>query len=87
MFHVKYVATQPGIDPRLAVTHLAGDGWIFSRTEIISRIRAGDSFYVRSGTRNIWLEVVLSPVGEYLRTVADGDVPFHLMSLSPLSDR
>jgi hypothetical protein len=64
------------------ITHIASDRFIFTKDEAISRILAGERFYVGDGAVNAQIEVHHDLVhGRYLRTKPDASTRNNLLSL------
>lgn len=79
---VRCINKQPRNNPYEGITHLGGDGWKWTRAEVITSIEGGsNTFYtlVRGNRGNIG--VVDGANGKYLRTYADGEWNDNLLSL------
>lgn len=79
---VRCVSKQPRQDPHHGITHLGGEGWNWTRQQVIASIDAKTNtfFTLVSGTRaNVG--VVDGPNGRYVRTHADGKWNDNLLAL------
>jgi hypothetical protein len=79
---VRCVNKQPRQDPHHGITHLGGEGWKWTRPEVIASIKARtNSFYTLVGGTRADVGVVDGPNGEYVRTHADGKWNDNLLAL------
>ncbi len=79
---VKCINKQPRNDPYEGITHLGGDGWKWTRQQVIDSIRAKtNTFYTLEGGNRGNIGVVEGASGAYLRTYADGKWNDNLLSL------
>lgn len=79
---VKCINKQPRNNPHEGITHLGGDGWKWTRQEVINSIEAGtNSFFTLVQGNRGDIGVVDGPNGKYLRTYADGKWNDNLLSL------
>lgn len=79
---VKCINKQPRNNPHEGITHLGGDGWKWTRQEVINSIEAGtNSFFTLVQGNRGDIGVVEGPNGKYLRTYADGKWNDNLLSL------
>jgi hypothetical protein len=94
MNRVECIRRQPRRNPNpyRAITHLSGtrpDGsrWKCTQQECVAYLRRGYEFYVvRSKGDKVRLTVALSANGnEYVKTLADGDLPANLLRLPEMS--
>jgi hypothetical protein len=92
MNRVERVLKQPRLNPYQAITYLGGtkpDGgqWKCTQQECVEFVKKGYQFYVeRAKGDKIRLVVARNAVGnEYIKTLADGDLPIVLLSLAELS--
>jgi hypothetical protein len=79
---VRCVNKQPRLDPHHGITHLGGDGWKWTRDQVIASIngKTNTFFTLVNGTRaNV--AVVDGPAGQYVRTHADGKWNDNLLAL------
>ena len=79
---VRCINKVPRNNPHEGITHLGGDGWKWTRQQVIISIEEKTStFYtfVRGNRGNIG--VVQGPNGKYLRTYADGKWNDNLLAL------
>lgn len=79
---VKCINKQPRNDPHEGITHLGGDGWKWTRAEVISLIERGvHSFHTLVRGNFGRVAVVNGAHGKYLRTHADGKWNDNLLAL------
>ena len=79
---VRCVNKQPRNDPHHGITHLGGDGWKWSRQQVIDSIKAKtNTFYTLAGGRRADVGINRGPYGEYLQTHADGRWDNNLLAL------
>ena len=64
------------------ITHLGGATWKWTRQQVIDSILARtNTFFTFDGWRRAEVQVINSPHGRYLRTVADGRETDNLLAL------
>ncbi|MGN6604525.1 MAG: DUF3892 domain-containing protein [Ginsengibacter sp.] len=64
------------------ITHLGGNGWKWTRSEVINSIESGtNTFYTMVYGRRANVGVVNGPNGKYVRTYADGQWNDNLLAL------
>jgi len=79
---VKCINKQPRNNTHEGITHLGGDGWHWTRQQVINSIEANtNSFYTRVGGNRANVGVVKGQNGKYLRTYADGKWNDNLLAL------
>lgn len=79
---VKCINKQPRNDTHEGITHLGGDGWKWTRQQVVDSIRAKtNTFYTLVGGTRANLGVVDGPRGPYVRTYADGKWNDNLLAL------
>ncbi len=79
---VKCINKQPRHNPFEGITHLGGDGWKWTRDQVIQSIEnRSNTFYTMVNGNYANIEVINGPNGKYLRTVADGRANDNLLSL------
>jgi len=79
---VKCINKQPRNDTHEGITHLGGDGWRWTRQQVVDSIRAKtNTFYTLVGGTRANLGVVDGPRGPYVRTYADGKWNDNLLAL------
>lgn len=79
---VTCINKQPPDDWHEGITHLGGQGWRWTREQVIQAIESGaGTFYVQSGGRRSEIAVVNAMSGKYLRTHANGQWNDNLLSL------
>lgn len=79
---IKCINKSPRNNTHEGITHLGGDGWKWSRDQVIQSIESGaNSFYTSVAGRTSSVAVVNGPHGKYLRTHADGFWNDNLLSL------
>jgi hypothetical protein len=79
---VKCINKQPRNNPHEGITHLGGDGWKWTRQQVIDSIRAKtNSFYTLVGGTRANVGVVDGPNGPYVRTYADDKWNDNLLAL------
>lgn len=79
---VKCINKQPRNDTHQGITHLGGDGWKWTRQDVIASIEAGtNTFFTLVGGNRAEVGVVNGPSGKYLRTHADGKYNDNLLAL------
>lgn len=79
---VRCINKQPRNNTHEGITHLGGEGWKWSRDQVISSIETNkDSFFTKvNGTRSE-VGVVNGPNGKYVRTHADKTYNDNLLAL------
>ena len=79
---VRCVNKQPRQDPYHGITHLGGDGWKWTRQQVIDSITARThTFFTLVGRNRADVAVVDGPNGRYVRTHADGKWNDNLLAL------
>ncbi len=79
---VTCINKQPRNDPYEGITHLGGQGWRWTRQQVINSInRKENTFYTLVAGNRGNIGVVNGPNGDYLRTYADGKWNDNLLSL------
>lgn len=79
---VKCINKQPRNDANEGITHLGGEGWKWTRAEVVRSIEAGtNSFFTRVNGKRADVAVVQGPNGKYVRTHADGYWNDNLLAL------
>lgn len=79
---VKCINKQPRNNTHEGITHLGGQGWKWTRDEVIRSIEAGtNTFYTFESGRRATVGVVNGPNGKYVRTHADGTWNDNLLAL------
>lgn len=79
---VTCVNKQPRFNPHEGITHLGGNGWRWTRQQVIDSIKAGtNTFYTLEGGKRAEVGIVNGTNGPYLRTHADGQWNDNLLSL------
>ncbi len=64
------------------ITHLGGEGWKWTRSQVIASIEAKtNTFFTFAGGKRADIGVVDGPHGKYLRTYADGQWNDNLLAL------
>lgn len=72
----------PRQNPHEGITHLGGNGWKWTRQQVIDSINAKtNTFYTQVSGRRANVGVVDGPNGQYLRTYADGVWNDNLLAL------
>ena len=75
----------PRTNPYEGITHLGGpggSGWKWTREQVIQSMNAGtNSFYTSVNGKRADIAVVNGPLGQYLRTHADGSWNDNLLAL------
>jgi hypothetical protein len=80
---VTCINKQPRQNPYEGITHLGGQGWRWTRQQVIESINGGtNTFYTFVGGRRANVAVVNGPNGPYLRTHADGVWNDNLLALA-----
>lgn len=79
---VKCINKQPRNDTHEGITHLGGEGWKWTRAQVIASIEAGaNSFFTMVRGNSATVGVVNGSNGKYLRTHADGKWNDNLLAL------
>ena len=79
---IKCINKQPRSDPHHGITHVAGDGWKWTRDDVVRSIEARtNSFFTLIGGVRADVGVVSGPGGKYIRTYADGKWNDNLLAL------
>lgn len=85
---IQWVRKADKIDPRDRITHIGGGNtentrWTLTQAEAIAGIQTGSwVFYITKEGRSVAVVVEVSSSGnKYLKTIADGEEPTHLLSL------
>lgn len=79
---VKCINKLPRNDTHEGITHLGGDSWKWTRSQVIAAIEAGThSFYTLVRGNRATVGVVNGPNGKYVRTYADGKWNDNLLAL------
>lgn len=79
---VKCINKQPRNNPYEGITYLGGDGWKWTRQQVIASIEEkSNTFYTLVRGNRGDIGVVDGPNGKYLRTYADGQWNDNLLSL------
>lgn len=79
---VRCVNKQPRQDPHHGITHLGGQGWKWTRQQVVDSINARtNSFFTLVGGNRADVGVVDGPNGQYVRTHADGKWNDNLLAL------
>jgi hypothetical protein len=72
----------PRNDTHHGITHLGGNGWKWTRQQVIESIEAGsNTFYTQVNGKRADVGVVSDEHGKYLRTHADGYYNDNLLAL------
>jgi hypothetical protein len=80
---VTCVNKQPRQNPHEGITHLGGEGWHWTRQQVIDSIEnATNTFHTLVNGNRADVGVVDGPTGKYLRTRADGKWNDNLLALS-----
>jgi hypothetical protein len=79
---VKCINKQPRNNPHEGITHLGGDGWKWTRAQVIASIEARtNTFFTRVNGVRAEVGVVDGQNGKYVRTHADGKWTDNLLAL------
>ncbi|MCK0197403.1 DUF3892 domain-containing protein [Ancylobacter crimeensis] len=82
LLQVKCISKLPRNDTYEGITHLGGDGWKWTRSQVIASIEAGThGFYTLVRGNHATVGVVNGPNGKYVRTYADGKWNDNLLAL------
>jgi hypothetical protein len=84
---VTCINKQPRSDPHEGITHLGGNGWRWTRQEVITSIEnKTNTFYtLAAGGRRCNVGVVTGANGKYVRTYADNVWTDNLLALPECS--
>ena len=79
---VTCINKQPRQNPHEGITHLGGQGWRWTRQEVVASInQQTNTFFTLVGGRRANIAVINGPNGPYLRTHADGAWNDNLLAL------
>jgi hypothetical protein len=79
---VRCINKQPRSDTHEGITHLGGDGWKWTRQQVIASIEAKtNTFHTLVGGKRATVGVVNGVHGKYVRTHADGQWNDNLLAL------
>lgn len=79
---VTCISREPRPDVYEGITHLGGNGWKWTREEVITSIEAKtNTFFTVANGKRADVGVVNGPTGKYLRTYADGMWNDNLLAL------
>jgi len=79
---VTCINKQPRNNPHEGITHLGGNGWHWTRQQVINSINAGtNTFFTYVGGKRANVAVVNGPNGDYVRTHADSQWNDNLLAL------
>jgi hypothetical protein len=79
---VKCINKIPRDDTHHGITHLGGDGWKWTRAQVIASIEAKtNTFFTFVRGKRADVGVVNDPKGKYVRTYADGVWNDNLLAL------
>lgn len=79
---VRCINKQPRNNTHEGITHLGGEGWKWTRKQVIDSIEAGtNTFYTFVAGKRANVGVVNGPNGKYVRTYADGTWNDNLLAL------
>ena len=79
---VKCVNKQPRNDTHEGITHLGGDGWKWTRQQVITSIEGRtNTFFTQVKGKRADIAVVDGAHGKYVRTHADGQWNDNLLAL------
>jgi hypothetical protein len=79
---VRCVNKQPRNDTHHGITHLGGDGWKWTRDQVVASINAkSNTFYTLVAGTRADVGVVNGPNGQFVRTYADGKWNDNLLAL------
>ena len=79
---VKCINKQPRNNTHEGITHLGGDGWKWTRQQVVDSIRANtNTFYTLVNGNRADVGIVKGQYGDYLRTYADGKWNDNLLAL------
>lgn len=79
---MRCVNKQPRNDTHHGITHLGGDGWKWTRDQVVASINAkSNTFYTLVAGTRADVGVVNGPNGQFVRTYADGKWNDNLLAL------
>jgi hypothetical protein len=79
---VQCISKQPRENRHEGITHLGGNGWKWTRTQVIQSIETkANTFHTLVNGNRSEVGVVNGPNGKYLRTYADGKWTDNLLAL------
>ena len=79
---IKCINKQPRENPHEGITHLGGDGWHWTRQQVVDSINTRtNTFYTFEGGTRADVAVVHGPRGDYVQTQADGKWTNNLLAL------
>ncbi len=79
---VRCINKQPRQNPHEGITHLGGDGWKWTRDQVVRSIESkNNTFYTLVAGTRANVGVVDGPNGKYVRTHADGKWNDNLLAL------
>jgi hypothetical protein len=79
---VMCINKQPRNSPHEGITHLGGNGWHWTRQQVINSINAGtNTFFTYVNGKRANVAVVNGLNGDYVRTHADGAWTDNLLAL------
>jgi len=79
---VKCITKQPRQNTHEGITHLGGDGWKWTRDQVVTSIQnKTNTFYTMVGGKRADIGIVQGQYGPYLRTHADGQWNDNLLAL------
>jgi hypothetical protein len=79
---VTCVNKQPRMDSHEGITHLGGQGWRWTRQQVIDSINSRtNTFFTKVNGKRAEVGVVNGPNGSYVRTHADGQWNDNLLAL------
>jgi hypothetical protein len=79
---VKCINKQPRHNPHEGITHLGGQGWKWTRDQVIRSIEAKtNTFFTQENGSRAEVGVVDGPNGKYVRTYANGQWNDNLLAL------
>lgn len=79
---IKCINKQPRDNAYDGITHLGGDGWKWTRADVIRSIESKtNTFYTRVNGTRADVGVVDGPNGKYVRTYANGNWNDNLLAL------
>lgn len=79
---IRCINKQPRNNTHEGITHLGGDGWKWTRKQVIDSIEEGtNTFYTFVAGKRANVGVVNGSNGKYVRTYADGTWNDNLLAL------
>jgi hypothetical protein len=79
---VRCINKQPRNNPHEGITHLGGQGWKFTRDQVVQSIEAKtNTFYTMEGGKRANVGVVNGANGKFVQTHADGAWNNNLLAL------